>query len=137
MCYVFFIQLLISQLPAVSLNMLKHYLGRILGQCEGSEENASDPLQFYYQPTRKEIGVILTSNAELSSPGPYIPTFYKRCSFIKISADCEVCMHVHHVFVFWSLCTSSHSICTLLPSFIQTRKSCVICVLQVALLNVQ
>ncbi len=93
-----------------SMNMFKLYLGQILGQCGHcqlyhqhpcSEIGAvltscpelgpdSGPLQLYHQHPRSEIGAVLTSCPELGPPGPFIPNFYKECTFINVKSSTEV-----------------------------------------------
>ncbi len=72
-----------------SMNIFKLHLGQILGQCDPSSD--SGPLQLYHQHPRSEIGAVLTSRPELeSSPGPFIPKFYKECTFIDVKSSTEV-----------------------------------------------
>ena len=72
-----------------SMNIFKLYLGQILGQRDSRLDSTanSDPLQLYHQYPRSEIGAVLISHPELRPPGPFIPTFYKECTFIKSSTE--------------------------------------------------
>ncbi len=79
----------------MSMNIFKLYLGKILGQYEPREGGAdSGPLQLYRQHPRQEVGLVLTSDRKLGPPGPFIPRFYKECSFIQVNPDIEVCVCV-------------------------------------------
>ncbi len=82
------------QIPdgVTSMNIFKLYLGQILGQCDSRSDSTTDsgPLQLYYQHPRSEIGAVLTSRPELGPPGPFIPKFYKECTFINVKSSTEV-----------------------------------------------
>lgn len=77
----------------MSMNVFKLYLGKILGQCDTRLDHTSldsGPLQLYNQSPRSEIGRVLVSDTELGPPGPFIPKFYRECSFIKMDPNIEV-----------------------------------------------
>ncbi len=80
-----------------SMNIFKLYLGQILGQqCDSRSDSIADsgPLQLYHQHPRSEIGTVLTSRPELGLPGPFIPKFYKECTFINVNSNTEVGLEV-------------------------------------------
>ena len=79
---------------AVSMNLFKLYLGRVLGSIpEGMSEEAlqSGPLQLYKHGPRLQIAkILLAASSELGKPGPYIPIFYKESPFLKINQSSTV-----------------------------------------------
>ena len=83
---------------AVSLNIFKLYMGRMLGQLDqgsdtdldqGSDTDSSALLD-YHHSTWLEVGNVLSASPDLGPPGPYIPKFYRDCSSIKLMPDSEV-----------------------------------------------
>ena len=78
---------------AISLNMFKLYLGRILGTCpkDYSDEAAkSGPLVLYQHEPRTAVARILVSTPDLGKAGPYIPVFYQECPPIRPGPNSDV-----------------------------------------------
>ena len=86
----------------MSMNIFKLYLGNILRQCDFHSDSTADsgPLQLYHQHPRSEIGAVLTSRPELGPPGPFIPKFYKECTFINVKSSTEIGVYIGS-FVWW------------------------------------
>ena len=84
-----------TQVPhgAISQNVFKLYLARILGTCPkdySEEATKSGPLELYQHHYRTAIGRVLTSTPGLGRPGPYIPVFYQECPPIKVGPSSDV-----------------------------------------------
>ena len=82
----------IVQVPqgAISMNIFKMYLARVLGKCDQTTDELSGPLLLYYHESRTQVSNVLLATPDLGSPMPYIPTFYQECSSVKLEENSEV-----------------------------------------------